>query len=81
MIMSVSAVVRGQNVYYVKPGGSAGTAAASATSWATACADLQAVIGVANLNDTVFVAAGVYKGGFIMKEGVQVYGGFAGTRY
>lgn len=61
--------------YYVKAG-SSGAAAAATGSWTNACGDLQAVLDVANSGDTVFVAAGVYNGGFYMKDGVQVYGGF-----
>ena len=49
-------------VRYVAPNGTtAATNVANATSWATACADLQAVINASAANDTIFVAAGTYK--------------------
>lgn len=63
-------------VRYVKPGGSAAGQARQATSWAAACADLQAVVSASSAGDSVFVATGSYSGGFTMKEGVQVFGGF-----
>ena len=79
LLIWAPAIVSGQaaKVYYVQVSGS--NTANDATTWATACNDLQAVIDYASSGDSVFVAAGVYKGGFKMKEGVQVYGGFKGT--
>lgn len=51
--------------------------------WETAFADFQAAIDHADDGDTIFVAKGTYQpeGGvsFSMKEGVKIYGGFAGT--
>ena len=64
--------------YYVKADASSSNTAAGAVSWTEACADLQSVINEAVAGDTVFVAVGTYEGGFFMKEGVQVYGGFKG---
>src|SRR5262249_6642077 len=57
------------------------------TSWADADTDLQAALASAQPGDQVWVAQGTYKptGGtdrtasFPLKEGVAVYGGFAGT--
>jgi hypothetical protein len=41
--------------------------------------DLQTAINNASAGDSVFVAQGTYTGSFVMKEGVKIYGGFAGT--
>lgn len=66
-----------QSVRYVKP-----DAHGSGASWNDA-GDLQAVIDASLPGDEVWVAAGTYiapKGdGFVMKDGVSVYGGFLGT--
>ena len=35
--------------------------AINATSWESACSDLQAVINVSSAGDMIFVAAGIYK--------------------
>lgn len=70
-------------VYYVDasaPGGGDGL------SWATAFQTLQAGLAAASSGDEVWVAEGVYTPGapgnraatFTLKEGVKVYGGFAG---
>ncbi|CAG5071524.1 hypothetical protein DYBT9623_03524 [Dyadobacter sp. CECT 9623] len=53
-------------------------------SWATASDDLQAMIDGSESGDEVWVAGGTYNvpsssNGFTLKEGVKVYGGFAGT--
>ena len=55
--------------------------------WATAFTDLQPALAAANATDEIWVAAGTYKPtsgsdrtiSFAMKNGVAVYGGFAGT--
>lgn len=62
---------------------------ASATSWATSTTNLQGAINASASGDQVWVAAGVFKPGgntntdpavsFSMKNGVAIYGGFAGT--
>jgi hypothetical protein len=48
-------------------------------SWATAFSTLQAGIAMATPGDEVWVAAGTYRGPFVLKEGVALYGGFAGN--
>jgi len=60
---------------YVKPIAS-GTQ--NGSSWANAKSDLQQVINASAEGDTIWVAAGTYTGGFTLKQGVQIYGGFAG---
>jgi hypothetical protein len=59
--------------YYVKPDGDS---ALTGTSWNWASNDLQAIIEKASAGDVVYVAAGVYSGGFYMKEGITVKGGY-----
>ncbi len=57
------------------------------TSWANAFTDLQTALSVAIYNDQIWVATGIYKPttgtsqtvSFVMKNGVDLYGGFAGT--
>ena len=54
--------VKSQVVRYVSTSGTTTSGDASnATSWNTACYDLQAVINVSNSGDSIFVAAGIYK--------------------
>ncbi|MBR4536764.1 MAG: fibronectin type III domain-containing protein [Bacteroidales bacterium] len=69
-------------VVYVKQGGS-GTM--DGTSWANASASIPEALSIAAMNDAdIWVAEGVYYGdsvsnnAFIIVEGVDVYGGFAG---
>jgi predicted outer membrane repeat protein len=76
--------VNAQTIRYVKPDGSG-----DGNSWATASANLQAIINASSVGDQVWVAAGTYKPGgstntdrtisFSMKDGVAIYGGFTGT--
>lgn len=73
-------------VRYVKPGSQGG----DGSSWATAMTDLQLAIDASETGDEVWVAAGTYKPvalinekvansrAFIIKDGVSLYGGFAG---
>lgn len=57
------------------------------TSWANAYTDLQSALSIAFINDDIWVAAGTYKPtqtisrtiSFVMKNGVDVFGGFDGT--
>ncbi len=48
-------------------------------TWATAYKTVQAGLDAAILGDEVWVAAGTYPEKFILKNGVGLYGGFAGT--
>ena len=59
---------------------------ANGTTWADAFPDLQQALAVAVESDVIWVAAGTYRRSgndptqsFILKEEVQMYGGFAGT--
>jgi parallel beta-helix repeat protein len=69
-------------VWYVKEGGTG-----SGVSWACASGSLQITINAASSGEQVWVAAGSYTAeldavfhrSFKLKEGVEVYGGFAGT--
>lgn len=57
------------------------------TSWTNAYTSLQSALSVAFINDDIWVASGTYKPtetddrdiSFVMKNGVDVYGGFVGT--
>ncbi|WP_113662979.1 right-handed parallel beta-helix repeat-containing protein [Pedobacter nanyangensis] len=84
--------VNAQTTYYVKTDGSG--AAVTATSWSAASNDLQGVINTAQSGDKIFVAKGTYLPNslvntadpittkdyaFVLKNGVSIYGGFAGT--
>jgi hypothetical protein len=73
-----------QTIRYVKPDGSG-----NGSSWASASANLQAMIDASSAGDQVWVAGGTYKPGgnantdrtisFSLKNGVALYGGFVGT--
>jgi hypothetical protein len=64
-------------VIYVKEGGSP---SADGRSWAAAKGDVQSALDAAAEGDSVFVAAGAYilASDITLKEGVQLFGGFAG---
>lgn len=76
-IMTFSCIFTGNAAVkrYVKPTAS-GTQ--NGSSWANAKSDLQQVVNASAEGDTIWVAAGTYTGGFTLKQGVQIYGGFAG---
>jgi predicted outer membrane repeat protein len=71
--------VQAAGIRFVKPGGTG-----SCSSWAKAC-NLQTALTSATSGNEIWVGAGVYKPGttrtatFHLKNGVAVYGGFAGT--
>jgi gliding motility-associated-like protein len=62
---------------------SAATGLNNGSSWTDAYTDFQAGVTAANAGDTVWVAKGTYQpaldSSFSMKNGVKIYGGFAGT--
>ena len=62
-----------QKKYYVKANGSPDLAG---TSWNWASNNIQAMVDRASAGDTVYVGVGKYIGGFQMKEGVSVKGGY-----
>lgn len=71
--------------WYVKAGASPATA--DGASWATAIPHLQDALEAALPGDVIWIAQGIYKptagadrtASFLLKSGVQLYGGFAGT--
>ena len=73
-----------QSVWYVN-GEAAGLS--NGASWSDAFVDLQSALGAAQAGDEIWVAAGTYKPtdgtdqslSFILKSGVELYGGFAGN--
>lgn len=48
-------------------------------SWSTAFDRIQDAIDAANMDDEIWVASGTYKENIVLKLGVALYGGFAGT--
>lgn len=70
------AVFRAPVLYRVRPTGSD---SADGLTWETAKRTVQAAIDAAVAGDEVWVQAGAYVQCIILKEGVKVYGGFAGT--
>ncbi len=77
MLLALAASMQAQQKYYVTP-----TGTGNGHSWATAGA-FQTIINSAAAGDSIFVSKGAYfpaiNGSFSMKEGVKIYGGFAGT--
>ncbi|MBD2704649.1 hypothetical protein IC229_28690 [Spirosoma sp. BT702] len=73
-----------QTIRYVKP---IASGSGNGSSWTNASANLQAMINASVSGDQVWVAGGTYKPtstttrtiSFAMKNGVAIYGGFAGT--
>ena len=59
--------------YFVKP---AGVDTNNGSNWNLAKKNLQNTINNAKAGDSIFVAAGVYSGGFLMHEGITVMGGY-----
>lgn len=70
-------------MWYVK---SDATGRNDGSSWANAFSDLQEALAAAQASDQIWVAKGIYKpsasldrsSSFVLKEGVALYGGFAG---
>lgn len=88
LLLGTSLVVQAQTIRYVRTDGPNANPA-TATTWANSTANLQGAINASAAGDQVWVAAGTYKPGgdansnrnvsFSMKNGVAIYGGFAGT--
>jgi len=76
LLLFVTLPMSAQNTYYVTESGN-GTK--EGNSWANASGNLLYAIENTVSGDTVWVAVGTYYGGFDIKEGVQVYGGFSGV--
>lgn len=82
MLLLLTGSALAQPIRYVKP-----TGTGNGSSWANASGNLQAMIDASNNGDQVWVATGTYKPttgtdrtiSFSMKEGVAIYGGFAGN--
>ena len=86
----ISLVSNAQNTFYVK---ATSSGSADGSSWANASSNLQNIINGAASGDQVWVAAGTYlptrnafgnissdrSRTFLLKNGVKLYGGFAGT--
>jgi len=84
LIYKSSAAVDTSSVRYIKWNASG---ANNGTSWTDAYTDLQSALSAASSGDELWVAAGTYKPtvgtdrttSFTLKNGVSLYGGFAGT--
>ena len=74
--MLLSMWLPAQKIWYVQENGAGNK---NGNSWEHAAADLDKIVQQAAASDTVWVAAGIYTGGFSMKDGVQVLGGFSGN--
>lgn len=62
LMHSGAGALMAQTIRYVKPDGPTPAAqAADATTWAAACADLQAVMNASSAGDEIWVAGGIYK--------------------
>jgi len=73
---TVAASASAQTVIYVN---AAATGAGDGSTWADAYVAVQPALDAAQAGDQVWVAAGRYIGCIRLKEGVGLYGGFAGT--
>ena len=94
LLFSIPKILPAQTIYYITPGGT-GTGTGSWSNAAGSTPSLQAIIDAAPSGSQVWVAAGTYSpvayptgstGGssvkdysFSLKNGVALYGGFAGT--
>ncbi len=84
MDVFISKQILTPHIHYVKWNA---TGANDGSSWTDAYTDLQSALSAASSGDEIWVAAGTYKPttttdrtiSFILKNGVAVYGGFAGT--
>jgi hypothetical protein len=71
---------QGKSIIYVR---AAATRSGDGSSWTNAYRNFQTGVNAAFAGDSVFVAGGTYRPAsgrsFSMKDGVKIYGGFAGT--
>ncbi len=75
LLISLLSVNLTAAVRYVKQGGTG-----NGSTWGNASGDLQAMINASGAGDQVWVAAGTYSNGlFVMKNGVEILGGFPNT--
>jgi predicted outer membrane repeat protein len=87
LLMTVQIFANGQeeeHILYVNA--SSTSSSSNGTSWAKAYPDLQQALAIAEAGDQIWVAAGTYYPSkadasvpFVMKDDVDVYGGFAGN--
>ena len=79
----ISKLITPPQIHYVRW---VATGANNGSSWIDAYTDLQSALSAASIGDEIWVAAGTYKPtsgadrtvSFVLKNGVAVYGGFAG---
>jgi hypothetical protein len=84
LAIAMAASEAGATTIYVR---AAASGANDGTSWTDAFTDLQAALAAAVASDEIWVAAGTYRptattdriASFALKNGVGIYGGFAGT--
>jgi hypothetical protein len=75
LLISLLSVNLTAAVRYVRQGGTG-----NGSTWGNASGDLQAMIDASGAGDQVWVAAGTYSNGhFVMKNGVEILGGFPNT--
>ncbi|MEI6754988.1 MAG: T9SS type A sorting domain-containing protein [Paludibacter sp.] len=87
LLLAAAWGMQAKTIYYVKQG-----ATGTGTSWATASGNIQAMVNGATVGDEVWVAQGTYyptqavtnasdprDRSFVMRAGISLYGGFAGT--
>ena len=74
VMLSIS--IYSQQIYFVTE---SGNGSKDGSSWSNASNELSSIVHKAQSGDSVWVAAGSYQGGFIMKDGVSVLGGFSGN--
>ncbi len=73
LITLLIAVTASATTYRVKP---TGTDSYNGSNWTLAKKSLQNAINSASVGDTILVAVGTYSGGFVMREGITVMGGY-----
>ncbi len=78
LLFAIVGLAKAQTIVFVASDGSG-----DGSSWASATADIQAAINAASAGTQIWIKAGTYytpaDSTFELKEGVSLYGGFAGT--